>query len=211
MIFVCVASRDGVIQSDVLVATNNATIHAAAANVQVELSIAKYPYGVAMCRNRGVLEFLQRDRFDRILFIDDDVVIPEHAITALAGVDADIALGCYGTVRLNPATGSFKTEVLIRPKGKDWITSWFDGVIDADCGGGGCMMIRRHVFERIGFPWFQWPEQLTATDIVMQSDDGNFCDRALAAGLSIKAHGGVRCGHLKTINVSRLVGVVDGA
>ncbi len=211
MILCCIASRDGVIQSDVLVRANTASVHAHNAGLQVEMSIAKYPYGVAMCRNRGVFDFLRDERFDRLLFVDDDVLIPDHTITTLAAVDADIVFGCYGTVRINPIDGHFKTEVLIRPKGKDWLTDWFDGVIDADCGGGGCMMIRRDVFSKIGFPWFRWPEQLTPNDIAMQSDDGNFCDRALAVDCTIKAHGNVRCGHNKTIDVSKLVGVCNGA
>ena len=200
-------------------ALNDATVHAMHAGIPVDWGTAQYPYTVAGCRNQGVLEFLRNDKYDRLLFIDDDVILPDHTITSLASVEADVVAGCYGSIRLNPADFSFTTAVWVQPAEGDgweltpdgWCRDWFDGIINAKAVGGGCMMIRRHVFEKIGFPWFQWPERLKGNAIEMQSDDGNFCDRALAAGCSIKAHGGVRARHMKTIDVSRLIGVIDGA
>lgn len=216
MIRVVIASRDGCIKDRVWMAVNDATVHAMQAGIACDWGTAQYPYTVAACRNRGVLEFLRNDKYDRLLFIDDDVIIPDHAITSLANIEGDVVAGCYGSVRIKPDDLSFTTAVWVQPASQGdyevtpdgWCKHWFDGIINATAVGGGCMMIRRSILDKVGFPWFEWPEKLVAGDIALQSDDGNFCDKVLSVGGTIKAHGGVRCRHLKTVDVSRLIGVL---
>lgn len=202
MIWLAVLSRDGRIQDDVLIRANAAANHAMQQGIACDLSIVKYPYGVAACRNKAVDLFL-RTSAERLLFVDDDVLLPVNAVTAMSVVDADITLGCYGFVRYD-TKGGFTKSISVCWHDKGWATDWFDGVVNADSGGGGCMMIRRHVFERCGFPWFDWREKRTDGGIELHSEDCEFCDRAAALGMTIKAHGGVRCGHLKTLDVSKL-------
>jgi len=56
--------------------------------------------------------------------------------------------------------------------------------------GGGCMMIRREVFERSQEPWFA-PEHEFGTDI-------QICRQARAAGFEVWCDTGLEIGHLRT-------------
>lgn len=199
MIWVAVLSRDGRIQDDVLVRVGAAVGKTPGAT----MAVVKYPYGVAACRNKAVELFLRTTTAERLLFIDDDVLVTPTTIKELESVDADIVFGCYASLRYD-TKGGFTKFISVERNGR-WDETWFDGVTDCTGGGGGCMMIRRHVFDAVGFPWFHWLEARTENGIALHSEDCEFCSRALTLGLTVKANGNVRCGHLKTLDVSRLI------
>jgi hypothetical protein len=62
--------------------------------------------------------------------------------------------------------------------------------------GAGCLLIHRHVFEMLQFPWFKW--ELDIDNINGKSEDFYFCEKARDAGFKIWADTSLQCGHVIT-------------
>jgi GT2 family glycosyltransferase len=175
-------------------------------NVECELSRISDPYSAAAARNRGVAGFL-KSKFTKLLFVDDDVLIPPHTIHRIATTDkTGIVCGCVPSVFINHQ--GMRVYVQVRPVGEteDWHRTWHDGDVETEACGGGCMSFGRDVLDAVGFPWFRWPEIYTPElGVKANSDDADFCERARAKGFKVWALGDVRCDHWKPIRVSCLV------
>lgn len=167
--------------------------------IRCEYTKCNEPYGVVMGRNRTVATFVKGD-WTHLLFVDDDVVLPPHAITALVRCYADVAAGCY--VFMRPDGNRIVPSLAVK-SGGHWAPAWFEGRHEVDAAATGCMLIRREVFDALGFPWFQWPMWLNEDGHFESiSDDIDFCRRAKAAGFSVVADGEIRCGHIKPVDIA---------
>ena len=80
------------------------------------------------------------------------------AVAQLLAVDTDIATGCVPVCREGRAVITVATESdeHYQPK---WFPFWFEGVIPITRCGMACCLIKREVFEKLGFPWFRWPSE----------------------------------------------------
>jgi hypothetical protein len=143
---------------------------------------------VTLMRNKLVRQFLKSD-CTHLFFIDDDVVPPSGAIARLMAVNRPVATGLY-PMSLH---GRFVASIrgLHDP---DWAETWPRDVFPVAHCGLGCALIQREVFERIGFPWFAWPEDEAGTNV---GEDVWFCRRVRKCGLQIFCEGSVICGHIK--------------
>lgn len=206
---VCIPSRDGRVDDDVLGRVFAACDYAARRGVACEPTRIRDRYGVAVCRNRGVAGFLARDK-THLLFVDDDVKLPAPAIAELAAAaeanPGAVVSGSIPSIRINEA-GEVTPYVQVKPVGAAaWSTQWFEGTIEAEAVGGGCMLIPRETFALLDFPWFRWPETYKpGVGVRAVTDDADFCERVRGAGGRILALGGVRCGHEKAIDVAILI------
>lgn len=204
-VYVCIATRDGRVDCDVLERAAAACRYAAAKGMQTKLGRCADPYSVAACRNKGVAEFLRLE-FDRLLFLDDDVLVQENTVALLAEHHRPIVGGCVPSIKI-PAVGPPSAYVQVQRPFGEWYREWPPAsLVDAEAVGGGCMMIDREVLRAMDFPWFRWPEQFHDGKLTAISDDTDFCGRAKMLGFSVHADGRVRCGHKKTIDVAMLIG-----
>lgn len=206
-ILVCVVSRDENPRTLAIESAHKAAQYANARGIPCQVSNAYSCHAVDLARNRAVAGALNSDpRPTHLLMVDDDVLIQEDAVVALLDCKADIAGGCYPNMKRT--IGEFcrlAPGILVRVKDK-WLARWFDGITDATAVAGGCMLIHVSVFEKLGFPWFRWPQYLDKDgEVRHKSDDVDFCDRARELGCTIRAHGNVRCSHLKTIDLSHFI------
>lgn len=213
-VYANIATRDGSIPHEVGLAAQAAVAHANRAGLRTVLALSKDPYTVAACRNRAVATFAAAKQFTHLLMIDDDVILPPDTVPRLVSLaeerNAAIALGCYPTLRI-PLSGAPFLYVAAMPLGKSgdagWPRTWFPGHMECEGGGTGCMLIRRDVFEALGFPWFVWTEHYDDQAAIVRAttDDMDFCARARLAGFRVWADGDVRCGHLKPTNLAMFV------
>jgi hypothetical protein len=164
----------------------------AASAVGAPLIISESPHTVAEARNNAVKRMLDSIA-DYLFMVDDDVVIPPDAISMLRELDAPIAAGCVPIcdemIYLNVAMKREGTTV--------WCTDWFDGPKRVELVGTGCILIERSVLKGVGFPWFRWPTDWEQ-EPTYTTDDTDFCNRVDA---DIWAHGDVRCGHYKRVDL----------
>ncbi len=62
------------------------------------LTLPEDRYSVAACRNKAVADLLQSD-CTHILFVDDDVYVPQNALVDLLAMDRGVAAGVYPSIK----------------------------------------------------------------------------------------------------------------
>lgn len=169
------------------------------------------PYREPRDRNRNVSaqRFLDApQKFTHALWIDDDTVVPPWALTRLLEADKDIICGVQPLYMSNCMVANvmgFADENGDQPHWPDWLT-WEPPTepFKIQFCGFGCVLIKRHVFERIEFPWFV-EDHGDKYDRDNTTEDVNFCRKALRADFDIWCHPDVVCGHMKTVNLNVFV------
>lgn len=146
------------------------------------------------------------NEFDYILMLDDDMIVPPDLVQRLIDHDKDVigALyfqrgGQYKPVLMNrpdPAPG-MHTAHFVLPQ--DPRINENRGLHQFDVIGGGCMLFKTHVFNKILQPYFETERNL-GTDI-------SICGRLKDAGFEIWADTSIELGHVgeKKIITSRTV------
>lgn len=139
-------------------------------------------------------EMVLREGFDYIFFNDDDTCVPERGLIQLMSRNLDVVSGLYYT-RHQPIEPLMYRET---DKGRWRITDYSIGqLLEVDHVGAGCLLIKREVLEKVGYPWFRW----TAHDATLPnrdrfSEDLFFCRRVREAGLKVHMDTSVRCVHV---------------
>ncbi|MDO8461278.1 MAG: glycosyltransferase [Deltaproteobacteria bacterium] len=130
-----------------------------------------------------------------LFFLDADVLPTPDTLTRLLQVDQAIVSGVYRR-RVPPHEPMAFTEdrkgkyqpILMKGKG---------GLKKVDVVGGGCLLIRREVFEKVKPPWFtcEWRKKGHITE------DFSFCERARRAGFSIWVDTTLRPLHIEPVGI----------
>jgi hypothetical protein len=154
--------------------------------------------------------------YDKIIWIDADNYIEVKDIERLCSHDVDIVAGWYAMAPKEACeVGSFNKSTcgLYADINKPWTRRSYllgiiptakrneNGLIPAHYAGMGLMVIKKGVFEKIGFPWFEswrqiYPVQNFQMCEVVTDDDG-FCQKAIKNGFEIWIDPEVHIGHEK--------------
>lgn len=200
-VLVCVPSRDSSPSHSCLIKITEACGYHGSSSI----FIASNPHNVCVSRNMGIAVLLNSDH-SHILFVDDDTTIPPETISLLEGLGANVASGCVPTTRNKPPFLFLTIASGCTEDGCTWRDHWFDGVVETPVCGGACMMVKREVFEKIGFPWFVYPQTYKDGILHYESEDIGFCRKINKLGLGpIMAHGNVRCGHTRLTDVAQFM------
>lgn len=161
---------------------------------------------VVSARNECVRELLRNDH-EYLLMVDDDTVVPLDTIARLLALKADVATGITPIVRVGVLMSNIVSKDLPSKCARPPHMADFSGILtpaahDIELCGLSCVLVHRRVFEKIGFPWFDWQEDEEGN---VDSEDMLFCQQARAAGFTIRADTGLICGHIKSIDLRRLV------
>lgn len=160
-------------------------------------------YDVATARNNCVLKMLDGG-YTHLMLIDNDVTPPKDALANLLEDDRDVVSGYYA--HRNKGNDPTIVTNLCKMGEFNYLTQW-DGdelraelakgntVIRIHGGGMGCILIKRHVFERISYPWYDWVNYRDPNRSML-SEDLYFCERCGAERIKIYADTRVACGHL---------------
>lgn len=159
--------------------------------------IGQIPHDSA--RNYCVDQFLQTDD-THLLFLDDDVIPPVDALQKLLEADVDVVSGLYPSEWYDNEDGKLKKRnnvfAEIRADG-ELVEAKGTGVKEIVSCGGGCLLIKRHVVEKVPAPWFKFHyNDMGLMDI---GEDVDFCKKLKVAGIKLHAHFGVQCNHNKHI------------
>lgn len=132
-------------------------------------------------RNLIGLNFLDTPA-DYLLMIDSDIV-PTKAVLALADNDFDI---CSADIHTNRGEYNVPLSMYKDPKEKGKYrptTIGQFGPVEVDATGTGCMMIKRHVLEKVPRPWFE--DEFDKDGYRQRGEDILFCERAKEKGFKI--------------------------
>jgi hypothetical protein len=141
---------------------------------------------------------------DYIFFVDDDVLPPMNVIEKLYSHNKDIVSGLY-FARREPFFPQIyeKTKV----KGKEESGRYDaifdipqDKLIEVDACGGGCMLIKADVFDKLEAPLFQ---SIPGTEKRLHvGEDFFFCKKAKEAGYKIYCDTSIQCKHIATAYIT---------
>jgi hypothetical protein len=153
---------------------------------------------IGSARNHLVRDFLKTD-CTHALWFDADVIPMQWAVVAMMETmnneNAHIVTGIvhqkYPPYLPLIFLRNSKTRKR-KNKGKglhSFIIKWNEGsFFEVDAFGGGCMLMKREVLERIKDPWFEFTEK--------NSEDFNFCIKAKEGGLKLLCDSRVLCTHM---------------
>jgi GT2 family glycosyltransferase len=164
-------------------------------------------------RNKVVWQFLANNTCDYLLFIDWDNGLPANALPCFMedfeDPDVNIVSGLY-FVKLR----TDQQCLGLKMKGADLYTiepHMFAGdrlinmneieTVDKAMVGGGCLMIRREVFEKLKEPWFQ-SEWIFSNfpgehGWLLKTEDVWFCEKAQEAGYNIHLDTRIKSPHMQ--------------
>jgi hypothetical protein len=164
---------------------------------------------VAINRNVIVQKFLDHPgRATHLFFIDTDMGIPRDALQKLLAADKSIISGLAVEKVTNRIVaidwgdgwaGSIPLQQKWCEPGRWTLKSEYrDRVLPIGATGAACLLIKREVFETIGYPWFFHefdPNAKSHTAKSYMGEDISFFHKAKQHGIEAFMHTGVLCDH----------------
>ena len=139
--------------------------------------------------------------YDAYLSMDDDMGFTPETVERLIVRNVDIVGASYLN-REGDASEIVAMPVNGRTK-KDQFRVWDHGLQEALWTGGGCILIRKNVFEAMPFPW--WRNNVSSiTDengvqySEVQTEDISFCSNARDMGFKVYCDLDTRVAHIPT-------------
>lgn len=124
-----------------------------------------------------------------ILFIDNDMVVPEGLALKLIEADKDI-VAALAVMRTRPYVPVAYEKKMGQYEPIDNLPE--NQLVECDAVGFGAVLIKMDVFEKIKKPYFAHP---AIGDLVV-GEDIFFCKKAQEAGFSIFMDTSIKCGHI---------------
>lgn len=149
-------------------------------------------YSIDVARN-VIARYAEEHKFDYILWVDSDMILPKDTLTRLIKYDKDLVAGVYAYKLLNN-----ERVVAKRHNGEDYKDLTIKeiqeskGLIDIDAVGFGCVLTKVSMFEKIDYPYFIYTQEM--------GEDVYFCAKAKNAGFKLLLDTDLICGHKGTVN-----------
>ena len=108
-------------------------------------------------RNFLVMEGLKSGA-EYLFFLDDDIIGPSNGLVTLLGTGLPIVCGLYMAKKKKEERGL--AAWMNNPGGAGYLAIQMNQngrFIQVDVTGMGFALIHRSVFERVTYPWFEWP------------------------------------------------------
>lgn len=154
-------------------------------------------------RNHCVSKFIELSNSseDRLWFIDEDIIPPDNALDILLSHDKDVVgLLCF-MAKMDDQGYLAPIPVAMRYNSNKKYQVFFEGrgLTEVDALGGGCIMVKRKVYEEIGSrpcTFHYYPDGTLSL-----VGDYDFCQKAQMAGFKIWVDFDNLCGHIKPIDL----------
>jgi FkbM family methyltransferase len=151
-----------------------------------------YGYNIAQIRNL-IADWAKR--YDYLLSVDSDIVLPNDALIKMLAADKDIISGLY--IQRIPGTQTLEVYMATPSGGCTNIPYALlenRQIVEIEACGMGCALIKSEVFRKISYPHFFYKEALTMRDTV--SEDVFFCKKAKEHGFTVWADPSIKCDHI---------------
>jgi len=153
----------------------------------------QYFYGYQIDQIRNLIADWAK-RYDYLLSVDSDIVLPNDALVKMLAADKPIISGLY--IQRIPNTHTL--EVYMDNNGGcvniPYALIENRGVVEIAACGMGCALIKSEVFRTIEYPHYLYTSALNHANTV--SEDVYFCMKAGLAGFSVWADASIKCDHV---------------
>lgn len=168
-------------------------------------------YDCATARNRIAQKALD-GKYDYVLMVDNDVVIPKDVLVNLLDEPQAVCLGYYphrnddnrytgrvSACRLNGPDGTpyynYPLESEYTAKELEKLRGEGTKKIRIHGGGMGCALIRTDVFRLLRYPWYDWVNY-DDDNRGMLSEDLYFCEKCKGMQIPVYTDARAACGHI---------------
>lgn len=158
---------------------------------EIELFIPN-SYSVDVARNT-IAKYAQENKFDYILWVDSDMILPKDTLTRLLKHNKDIVAGVYAYKIIN--NDRVVAKRMVEGDYEDLKVPEIQssrGLIKIDAFGFGCVLTKVKIFKKISYPWFIYTLEM--------GEDVYFCRKAQNEGLKLYLDTDLICGHKGQIN-----------
>lgn len=152
-----------------------------------------YGYRIDQVRNL-ICHYAVTNKFDYVLFVDSDIILPEDTLKKLIQIDQDVVTGVY--IQRKPGAKIPEIYVDDGYGGMKNIDPANLGSIDQECAGCGfgCCLVKVATIKKIDYPQFSYHHAIRIEDTI--SEDVDFCIKARRAGAKIYYDPTLRCDHI---------------
>jgi glycosyltransferase involved in cell wall biosynthesis len=96
-------------------------------------------------------------KYDYILWLDDDIVVPADFLSRLLAHDLPIVSGIYVMRREPHLPVAYVRAVEPDRADRFWsLSGWPSGLVEVDAVGQGCVLIKREVYDKVPEPYYAW-------------------------------------------------------
>jgi len=152
-----------------------------------------YGYQIDQIRNL-IAEWAKR--YDYLLSVDSDIVLPNNTLKKMLSADKDIISGLY--IQRIPGTQTVEIYQDTEGGGVDNIPYRLleerGGVVEVAACGFGAALIKGEVFRKMEYPHFFYKSALDHKNTV--SEDVYFCKKARSLGFHVWADTTIKCDHI---------------
>jgi FkbM family methyltransferase len=134
-------------------------------------------------------------RYDYMLSVDSDIVLPRDSLKKMLASDKDIISGLY----IQRIPGTQTVEVYMNTPNGGCTNIPYSllenrGVVEIAACGMGCVLIKSDVFRKMEYPHFYYKSALDHRNTV--SEDVYFCTKARSIGFKVWADTSIKCDHI---------------
>lgn len=121
--------------------------------------------------------------YDYYLSTDDDMAFRPENIERLVEENLDIVGASYST-REGPSD-----IIVAKPFGaktqEDWLKVYDKGLKEVEWTGGGCILIKKNVFEAMEYPYWRNEVLIDGDEADLSTEDSGFCINARKIGFKV--------------------------
>jgi len=147
-----------------------------------------YGYRVDQVRNL-IADWVVRG-FDYLFSIDHDITFPPDTLKRLLAHNVDLVSGVYRQ-RLEPQ----RIEIYdFAGHRMEYADIYNKPIVEIGGCGFGCVLVRKDVFQVVGYPQFEYHPALNHDNTI--SEDTDFCRKARENGVALWCDPSIVCGHI---------------
>jgi hypothetical protein len=151
-----------------------------------------YGYQIDEIRNL-VAEWAKR--YDYLLSVDSDIVLPKDSLKKMIEADKDIVTGLY--IQRIPNTHTLEVYMVTPNGGMTNIPiellSIHKGLVEVAGCGFGCVLIKSEVFRKMEYPHFYYQSAVINQNRI--TEDVYFCKKARDLGFTVWVDTTIKCDH----------------
>lgn len=159
---------------------------------------------IATTRNQMVRAFLDDTTAEWLWMVDTDMTFDPDILERLLDCNEEVVGGlCFARAKggIYPTMYRYDEETEFIERVYDYPE---DELVSVSATGAACLLVHRSVLEKVGIDNkepYRWFADTATPDGREIGEDITFCLRCLDIGIPVHVHTGIKCGHIKEVNI----------